>query len=149
MFQALESFDRRTHIHDSEAVNKHDDRMGRILEAIDDNDRKWLKGKLKHSLEPQASVRIRRLVEKVDGEWLLTQKDTDQAALFRNFYTHFSPDLEQRLPPKVEHLLCLHNLAVRLQILCELTLLDAVGFSSRDMRKRIEETRRLDKRLGR
>lgn len=148
MFQALESYDRRMYIPDSEVVVKHEERKDRIFEAVDDNDRKWLKGKLKHSLEPQASIRIRRLVDKVDAKWLLTQEEIEQAAVFRNFLTHFSIDLENRLPPKVEHSLILHNLAVRLQILCELTLLDGVGLSSNDMRKRIEETRRLEKRLA-
>ena len=149
MFQALESYDRRTNVQDSEKAIAHRERLDRILNAVNSRDKKWLKGRLKHSHEPTAVDRIRRLVAKVHAGWLLDDNDVTLAADFRNFYTHFGLDVEQRLPPKKERSRKLHNLAIRLQMLCEITLLDAIGFSSDEVRERIERTRRLENRLTR
>jgi hypothetical protein len=149
MFQALESYDRRTYVQDSEKEKAHKERLDRIMKAVDSSDRKWLKGKLKYSHEPTAADRIRRLVAEVRADWILNDDDVALAADFRNFYTHFDPGIEQRLPPQKDRLRKLHNLAVRLQILCEITLLGAIGFSSHEVRERIDKTRRLERRLAR
>jgi hypothetical protein len=148
MFQALESYDRRTYVQESEREKEHQQRLDRIMNGVDSGDRKWLKGRLKHSHEPTAADRIRRLVARLHADWLLDNKDVTLAVDFRNFYTHFDLDVEQRLPPKKERTRNLHNLAVRLQILCEITLLDAIGFSSDEVRERIDKTRRLEARLA-
>lgn len=149
MFQALESFDRRTRLQTSEKVSKHQERLGRILNAVSqDEDKKWLRGRLRHSHEPSASDRIRYLVEKVEAKWLLDDNAVELAATLRNFYTHFSPELELRLPPREERPRCMHNLAVRLQILCEMTLLEQIGFSCEEVKLKIEKTRRLERRLA-
>jgi hypothetical protein len=148
MFQALESYDRRTYVQDSEKVKLHQERLERISKAVDSTDRKWLKARLKHSHEPAAADRIRRLVARVHADWLLDDNQITLAGDFRNFYTHFDPGIEQRLPPNKERPRSLHNLAIRLQILCEITLLDAIDFPTRDVRQRMDKIQRLERRLA-
>ena len=43
----------------------------------------------------------------------------------------------------------MHNLAVRFQVLCEIILLREVGFPPDQLKKRIQETQRLERRLVR
>ena len=88
------------------------------------------------------------MVARLHADWLLNDGDVTLAADFRNFYTHFDPHVEQRLPPQEERLRKLHNLAVRLQIPCEIALLEAIGSSDHEVRERIGKTRRLERRLA-
>lgn len=62
----------------------------------------------------------------------------------RNFLTHFDPEVEERLPSKEDQTRTMHNLAVRLQVLCEVILLRLVGFP--DVRQQIEKVKRLERR---
>ena len=69
------------------------------------------------------------------------------AADLRNYYTHFDPKVNQRLPALDRRFLIMHNLAVHLHVLCELVLLDAMGFSRNDVRERMKSTRRIERHL--
>lgn len=115
MFQALESYDRRTFNPSPEKINAHNDRVERILKGLDTTDRKWLKNQLRHSHEPAAADRIERLVHDLDASWLLSKEDITLAADLRNYYTHFDPKINLRLPPLNTRFLIMHNLAVRLR----------------------------------
>jgi len=66
MFQALESYDRRTFQLPAEKLQAHKDKLCQILEPFKGKVRKWLKGKLKHSHEPQAEDRIKHIVENAE-----------------------------------------------------------------------------------
>jgi len=147
MFQALESYDRRTFTPAPEKMTAHQERLDRILKAVDTSDQKWLKNQLRHSHEPAAADRIQRLVDKLDASWLLSRDDISLAADFRNYYTHFDPKVNQRLPALDKRFLIMHNLAVRLRVLCELLLLDAMGFSRDEVRERMKSTQRLARHL--
>src|SRR5215831_9071823 len=140
MFQALESYDRRTRVTPPDKVQAHQERLDRILGAVEAEDAKWLKGKLRHSIEPSAEQRIRELTEQHSAEWLLGMEAIKLASDMRNFPTHFSPEVEKRLPPKQDRVHCMHNLTVRLQVLCEVILLRLIGFP--DIRQQIEKVRR-------
>ena len=144
MFQALESYDRRTRVASPEKEQAHQLRMERILSAVEAADKKWLTEKLRHSIEPSAEQRIRELVEQHGADWLLNKEAIKLAANMRNFHTHFSPEVEERLPPHEDRVRCMHNLAVRLQILCEAILLRLIGIT--DVRQRIERVERLERR---
>jgi hypothetical protein len=148
MFQALESYDRRTFEPTPEKMQAHQERLKRILNAVSaEKDRKWLTQQLKHSHEPAAADRIRRLVDRLDASWLLSNEDITLAANLRNYYTHFDSKIEQNLPPIERRFLIMHDLAVRLRVLCELVLLDAMGFSKDDVRERMRRTRRVERHL--
>ncbi len=147
MFQALESYDRRTRITPPDKVQAHQGRLDRILGAVEAADAAWLKGQLRHSVEPGAEQRIRELTEQHSADWLLDIQAIKLAADMRNFHTHFSPEVEKRLPPKEDRVRCMHNLAVRLQVLCEVILLRLIGFP--DVRQQIEKVRRLERRGAR
>ena len=144
MFQALESYDRRTFTLESEKMQAHQERLDRIFKSVADDDKEWLERPLRHSHEPSAANRIRRLAKKLDAGWLLSNRDIDLAADLRNYYTHFDTKVEERLPAKEKRALIMSNLAARLRILCELVLLDGIGFSVDDVRSRMEKIRRLD-----
>jgi hypothetical protein len=148
MFQALESFHRRTFQLSAETMQRHEERLNNILSAVSDTkDRKWLKQALRHCHEPAAADRIKQIVQKLDAGWLLSPDDIEHSARLRNYYTHFDPKIEEHLSPTEERILAMHNLAVRLRVLCELVLLDAVGFPMDKVVELVKGTRRLERRL--
>jgi len=147
MFQALESYDRRTFQLPPEKMQAHKERFDRILAAVDENDRKWLKGKLKFSHEPLAVDRIKNIVETLGASWLLIEKDIELSARLRNRYTHFDPKNDNELPPIEQRFLIMHNLAVRLRTLCELVLLNAMGFPMDTVQERMKSTSRIERHL--
>ena len=152
MFQALEAFDRRDHEPTTEAKVKHAERKNRILDAIQiKKDRDWLDGKLRYSHEPTATERLKRLVEKYDAAWIFEDapKEIELAGNFRNFYTHYDAKLVDKLPELEEQPRAMHNLAVRFQALCEIILLREVGFPADQLKKRMQETQRLERRVAR
>ena len=158
MFQALEAFDRRDYVRPEESVKRHEDRLGRIMNAVESQetpeskkDKKWLKNALRYSHEMAAADRIRRLVEACEAAWIFGdwEADIQLAANFRNFYTHYDLSLLEKLPPLEEQPRAMHNLAVRLQLLCEIVLLRQVGFDFSEVKHRMEKTRRLERRLAR
>ena len=147
LFQAIESYDRRTVLPSSEELRRRSDRIERILTLVDGSDKQWLKRRLKQSNGPSAMDRIKRVVANLKADWLLTPEDIALAADLRNYHTHFDPSLEQRLPPMDVRYRIMHNLAVRLRVLCELVLLTATGFSADDLRNRMERSRRVQRHL--
>jgi hypothetical protein len=146
VFQALESYDRRTFIPDPEHAEARQERLDRISNAITAEDWKWLKKRLR-TPEPSAADRIMRVVDNVHAGWLLKTEDITLAADLRNYYTHFDSKVEARLPPMDRRFRIMHNLAVRLRVMCELVLLNAVGFSTDEVRQRIQTTRRVQRHI--
>lgn len=147
MFQAVESYDRRAFQLSAEKLLAHNERKERILKSVETTDRTWLTQKLQYSHEPRAADRLKHIVETLGAGWLLSEKDIELSVKMRNYYTHFDPKSEEQLPPLGERFLIMHNLAVRLRTLCELVLLDAVGFSMENVQERIRSTRRIEGRL--
>lgn len=141
-----------------ESIKKHEDRLARIVNAVDGletpeckKDAKWLQNALQYSHETTAADRIRRLVQDYEATWIFDDWDVEirLAANFRNFYTHYDRRLLNSLPPLDEQPRVMHNLAVRLQLLCEIVLLRQVGFDGVEVKQRMVETRRLERRLAR
>ena len=147
MFQALESYDRRTFVPTPEKAQKRKEKVDRVVSAVDAGDQKWVERALRNSSEAAAADRITRLVEKFEAGWLLSAEDVALAGNMRNYHTHFDPLVEQRLPPNDERFRKMHNLAVRLGTLCELILLDAVGFPRDWVKNRMQNTRRVERQL--
>lgn len=147
MFQALESFDRRSFVPAVEQMERHQERLIRVLGAVEEGDKKWLVGKLRHSHEPAAADRLRRLVKDLNAAWLVSESDITSAGDLRNYYTHFDPEVEKRLSSMDERGKATYNLSVRLQLLCELVLLGAAGLTTQDMTERMQRTHRLERRL--
>ena len=148
MFQALESFDRRTFQVPPEKLQARKERLDRILNAVSNmKERAWLEQALRHSDEPAAADRIRHIVESLHADWLLSKPNIDLAASLRNYYTHFDPKIEARLPPIEERVLAMHDLAVRLRVLCELVLLNSIGFDIEKVHELIKATRRLERQM--
>jgi hypothetical protein len=81
----------------------------------------------------------------MDAEWLLKQDQVVLAADLRNYYTHFDTKLESRLPAPEQRIRIMLNPATRLRILCELVILDSLGFPGEIVRERIRSTRRIER----
>jgi hypothetical protein len=99
-------------------------------------------------LSAAAADRIRRIVSNLEAGWLLTSAEITLAGDLRNYFTHFDPEVETRLPPKDQRYLRAYNISIKLQVLCELILLSAVGFSAAELKQRMEKSRRLDNLLA-
>jgi hypothetical protein len=148
MFQALESYHRRTSIPAAEKVGEHKLRVDRILGKVDPKDRKWLKNRIERIGELSAADKIRELAKRFGADWIISEADIELAGHLRNFITHFDPEVEKRLPPKKDRTRIAYNLSVRLKALCELILLQTIGFSAPDVRDLIIRTRRLEGHLA-
>ena len=146
--QALESYHRRTNPPTPKSIAARQQRLDRIEQALTADDWPWLRKRVRPS-EPAAADRIRDLVQQLDAGWLLTATQVTLAADLRNYYTHFDPVVDTRLPTPASRFRIMNNLSARLRVLCELVLLDALRFSRTDVRKRFEETRRLERHLVR
>lgn len=150
MFQALESFDRRAFTLEPEKRQSHDEKVARILDAVQSKrDRDWLKGKLRYSHEPTAVARLRRLVKQYGAQWVFDESSDDLELVghIRNFYTHYDGEVSSRLPAQDARPAVISNAAARLQILCEVILLQEVGFRPEQIRQRMQETNRLERML--
>jgi hypothetical protein len=147
LFQALESYHRRTVTPSPESVQARQKIVDRILNAVSQEDKKWLKKKLKSMEGPAAEERIGDVVSELKADWLLSKEDIALAATLRNFYTHFDPKVEERLPPIHIRFRIMHNLAVRLRVLCEMILLNRAGFSSDEMKERMARIARVERHL--
>lgn len=148
MFHALESYDRRTRKLSPNKQLKHESRLDSIYQAVKANEREWLEGRLRNSHEPAAADRIRFLVKEVGAEWLLDDKAISLAGDLRNYVTHYSPNIESRLPAKEERSRCMHNLSVRLRVLCELILMRWLGLPASWAKERVEKSSRLERWLA-
>lgn len=93
--------------------------------------------------------RVLRLVKKFEAAWIFDdlQQGIQLAGNLRNFYTHFDLTLEAKLPVPEERARAMHNLAARLQTLCEVILLCEIGFSHDQIKQQMGETKRLHRRL--
>ena len=145
-FQALESYNRRTSVSTPDKAEARAERLDRISKAMAVEDWKWLKKKLRPP-GPSAADRINHVVDHLNARWLLTREQVTLAGDLRNYYTHFDPALEARLPPTKGRFRIMHNLTVRLRVLCELVLLDAIGLAGDTVQKQIEGTRRVKRHL--
>jgi hypothetical protein len=152
MFQALEAFDRRRHVIPALQREKHEQKLERIYNRVEtQRDRKWLQGQLRYSHEPRAVDRLRGLIEEFNAAWIFedVNEETELAGNLRNFHTHYDLALEPKLPPAEERVRAMHNLAARFQLLCEIILLREVGFAQEDVKRRMDDTERLQHRLAR
>lgn len=157
-YQALESYHRRTYILPEEKATKHVARLGRILGMFDNDqsaqakmDKDWLTDALRHSNQPAAAERLRLICKSLDADWVFDDaiETIELAARLRNYYTHYDARLEEKLPPEADRPRLLNNLAVRLQVLCELILLRKAGFEPSTMKDRYAKSGRLRRLLAR
>lgn len=151
LFQALESYHRRTHPPTEQQKSDNEKRIDRILKAVQadpkrQDDANWLRKRLDPSRTgPTADERLQALVSDNSAAWLLNETHSELATKYRNYYTHLSSSLQKDLSEKDHRPSKVHELAIRLQLLCEVILLRQTGFQ--DDRQRIKRANRLD-RLG-
>lgn len=131
--QAVETYDyRRRDVTDLPA-GQHEQRMEAILTGTPDQYREWLQTRLQRSNELSLRRRIRDVLDecpdvrdKIVGA--TPRERANFVALFvdsRNYYTHYSPDLENRAATGV----ALYLLVVQLRAIIEMSLLRELGFT--------------------
>jgi hypothetical protein len=100
--RALESYHRQNYNNERIPKKKFDELKKEILEQLklNEDDLKWLKGRLIGN-EPHLSNRLKELVKENQNEFII-EKITDlnkychKVTSSRNYYTHYSKELEKR-----------------------------------------------------
>ena len=131
--QAVETYDYRRRDATELPPDEHEVRMDAILEGSPDKYRQWLRTRLARGNELTLRRRIRDVLaecpvvrDKIVGA--TPREHSAFTSLFvdsRNYYTHYSPDLEDRAATGVT----LYLLVVQLRAIIEMSLLRELGFS--------------------
>lgn len=121
---------------------EHQEKLKRIEECLSSKDRKWLKGKLRHSHEPNLCSRLENLLEPFGGLFGDSEERhrfAESIANTRNYLTHYDPSMENkavkpsRLTPYI----------FRLKVLFVLHCLLQLGLTPDEARQHIEKNHRL------
>lgn len=132
LIQALEGYHRRVLEGIGLSETEHEERVQQILCSVPRECVKWLKGKLKHSNEPNLGARLSALCKRhmemmkrvaPDKSWI------DTAVGIRNDYSHQKQDSKNYEVPEVL------TVSERLKLLLDLCLLSECGFSFAEAQK--------------
>jgi hypothetical protein len=148
IFQALESYHRRSVPPDIQKQAAYDEHVRRILALLGDGkDKKWLKKRLTRDQEPTAEERLRGLITSFKADWLLTESDAALATNLRNYYVHFDPKYENKIPDQTARYRIMINLTTKMRALCEVILLSAIGLSEDEVQDKLKKCRRVERNL--
>lgn len=126
--QSMETLHRRTDHTTATPEAEYEDFKARIISCTPVEMHEWLETKLKFGNELSFRKRLMALIspfETLLGDPRETKKITTKILNSRNYYTHYSPDLEQ-IAQKGDDLL---NLTYTMEALCKLIILKMLGFS--------------------
>jgi hypothetical protein len=133
--QALEAYHRKIMNNTELPINQHQKRVNEIVRLSPDEHRDWLKNKLKYSNEPILRKRLKELWERcpeaissrlgTKNEFVGVTVDT------RNYLTHFGEDLKANAATGQK----LYELVMKLRILMQVCLLQALEFNNNDVER--------------
>jgi hypothetical protein len=138
---ALEVYHRRAMSTPDLPEEEHEKRKEAILEAVSDQHRDWLEGKLKYSNEPNLRKRIKEIFkeypESVKATVGSSGKERDsfinKVVRTRNYRTHFDESLAEQAARGED----LHRINEKLKLLMEVCLLSEIGFEDEDIGKAV------------
>lgn len=133
LMQGLESYHRRISCEKIMDDDKYAELASVLLDACPENNREWLRSKLKYGNELPLSRRIKQLLKPFKvyfGNNEQRESMIRGAVDTRNYFTHYSKDLEN----KVFKGRALFDLCSKLEKLFELLLLQRLGFSETTMK---------------
>lgn len=141
IIQGIETFHRRIKKNETEEVEVHKKRISEILSECPSQHKKWLQEKLNFSNEPTLKQRLDELFETIDPvlrdhlfniyESIITNTKNS-----RNYYTHYSLDLEKKALKGTE----LFYLTERLKVFLLILLLKETGINTDGLTKIIKES---------
>lgn len=130
LVEALEAYHRRIMQNYELPMDKHNERICKILDAVPQEYKTWLERKLEYSNEPILRRRLRELLNNhsVTVPNFIRNRESfiDKVVITRNYLIHHDPRLEAKAAKKEK----LHYITRRLQLLVDLCLLKELGFSS-------------------
>ncbi|MGA2599934.1 MAG: HEPN domain-containing protein [Bryobacteraceae bacterium] len=91
-----------------------------------------------------AKQRMATVIRDCDAQWLFKQPTDDaidDLVSVRDYFTHYLPERDQRVPDMVT----LYNDTTRLRLLLEMVLLKELGFNNQEITKMFKVTRRLER----
>jgi len=127
--QALETFHRRLRKNSVIDEDKFKIRVKRILDAVPEEDKKWLKEKLSFANEPSLSHRIDEILSEIPEQILvkiISDKEKFKKAVVdsRNYFTHFDKRYEKK---KVLSINTIFILNAKLHLILTFLLLKEIG----------------------
>jgi hypothetical protein len=93
-----------------------------------------------------AKERVSTVIRNCDAQWLFTQpinEIVEHLVDVRDYFTHYLPEKDQHVPDPID----LYNDTVRLRLILEMALLIELGFSTQEIRKMFDGSRRLERLL--
>jgi hypothetical protein len=145
--QAVEIFHRRRFFNQVRPRAEHRARLRRIRESLPPEFRDWLNQKLAYSNEPTLRQRLESMGEAVgeEGARLIDDRLAMRVADTRNYLTHYDPRLRGRAAEGEE----LYWLGVRLAVILQACLLQAIGIDQDRTWTLIRRTQRFKAFSGR
>jgi len=140
---AAEAYHRRAVPTPPEALEKHNERLDRILNAVEGRrDRDWLSWKLRYAYEPSFGERLQKLAERANdvlGPWLGdAQELAKRVSDARNILVHRDPSHEAKRPDGRSLLDAMEDVAL-IFLVC---VYQDLGFDNAAIRDMLSRTRR-------
>lgn len=140
LIHAIESLHRRTRKNNEIEQVEHEKRITTILESVDEEQKKWLEGKLAYSNEPTLRNRLRELLTESATILKLTSRNKKDSFICkvcdtRNYFTHYDTSLASRAALGEE----LISICARLKIIIEFNLLIEIGFCKQKSQEMLEK----------
>jgi hypothetical protein len=140
---AAEAYHRRTVEPPADVLDKHRDRLKRVIDQVSDRkDREWLKWKLKYAFEPSFAERLAWLADRsydVLGPWLgESQTFANRISDARNLLVHRDPEAESQHPGGRNLLDMMEDVAL-VFLVC---VYQDLGFDNDGIREMFRRTRR-------
>lgn len=143
VIHALESINRRTSSSKLMPTVEFRIRKKEIISSAKEEYREWLKEKLNYANEINLSTRLTEIFNKISHEDYINQliKDKDdfnsKVRNTRNYYTHYSKELEIKALSGRE----LYETTVKLRIILSLLLLDLIGVNHSQQKRSVDMLR--------
>ncbi|TQI82495.1 hypothetical protein FHU10_2527 [Serratia fonticola] len=144
--QGLETYHRRTSNEKLMELEDFESLVSKILEACPNEHIDWLKGRLMHGNEISLRNRLKKIIEPFE-EHLGTSKERSKLLRkivdTRNYFTHYSEDLEGDSAKGKE----LWNLCLKMEAILNLHFLNVIGFTVEEIKIIIENCAPLQRKL--
>ena len=131
LIQAIETYHRRFKDNYILPPEEHARRLEEILNSVSEEDRGFLERRLKHSNEPSLQERLLDILEFCSdiADYFVAPKKrgkfSERVTISRNYYTHYAPELKEKVA-SWEELSCINY---KLSILLTICLLNELGLS--------------------
>ncbi|WPJ96356.1 hypothetical protein SH580_01400 [Coraliomargarita algicola] len=146
MAQCLETFHRRLSNETMMDPDKYDSLVETILKSCPETNKDWLSGRLSHGNEVSLRKRLKKIIEPFETEFggkKAVSRLVDLIVNTRNYFTHFSPDLEVKAADGNE----LWTLCMKMEAVFQMHLLKQLGLSDDEVSEVLKANRNLQYKI--